>query len=62
MSVQDDFSSLFAAEPENGLATGLATTAEAPWKVLLVDDEPDIHAVLRLATQDIMVEGRALRP
>jgi PAS domain S-box-containing protein len=32
-----------------------------PWKVLVVDDEPDIHAVLRLAMQDMVVEGHPLQ-
>jgi signal transduction histidine kinase len=31
-----------------------------PWKVLLVDDEEDVHAVLHLALQDVVIEGRRL--
>jgi PAS domain S-box-containing protein len=56
MTHQDDFSYLFAPETEK------ADTGEYGdvWKVLLVDDEPDIHAVLRLALQDVVVEGRSL--
>jgi diguanylate cyclase (GGDEF)-like protein/hemerythrin-like metal-binding protein/PAS domain S-box-containing protein len=56
MSEQDGFSSLFAPEAEK------AETGEYGdvWKVLLVDDEPDIHAVLRLALQDVEVEDRPL--
>ncbi|NTV94058.1 MAG: PAS domain S-box protein [Thiobacillus sp.] len=53
---QDSFDDLFAPEPEE---TSDATAAK-PWKVLLVDDELDIHAVLRLAMQDMVVEGRPL--
>ena len=55
MSKQDDFSSLFA--PEAAKAEG----SDDVWKVLLVDDEPDIHAVLRLALQDVVIEGRPLQ-
>ncbi|WP_052808215.1 two-component system response regulator [Methyloterricola oryzae] len=56
---EDDFDALFAPEP--------APEPEGPqpdsprWKVMLVDDEADIHAVLRLALQDMVVEGRPLR-
>lgn len=51
------FDSLFARAPEPPTSAALAT----PWKVLLVDDEPDIHAALRLALKDAIVEGRALQ-
>jgi signal transduction histidine kinase len=30
------------------------------WKVLLVDDETDVHTVLRLALQDVVIEGGGL--
>ena len=56
---ETDFSSLFAPEPD-----APDTAAQAPasaWKVLVVDDEPDIHAVLRLAMQDMLVEGHPLQ-
>ncbi|MDD5295592.1 MAG: ATP-binding protein [Rhodocyclaceae bacterium] len=56
MSEQEAFSALFA--PETPPPTEAAPTL--PWKVLLVDDEPDIHAVLRLALQDIEVACRPL--
>ena len=54
----DEFSSLFA--PEETSATGPQVEAES-WKVLVVDDEPDIHAVLRLALRDMVVEGQRLQ-
>ena len=57
-SETDEFSTLCAPEPETGAAPA---RAPAHWKVLVVDDEPDIHAVLRLAMQDMMVEGMPLR-
>ncbi|MDD5295593.1 MAG: response regulator [Rhodocyclaceae bacterium] len=56
MNGQNDFQALFAPEAEIA-----AEDAPLPWKVLLVDDEPDIHAVLRLALQEVEVEGRPLR-
>ena len=59
MSTTDEFSSLFAPEPQVQ-ATSTAGQVAA-WKVLLVDDEDDIHAVLHMALKDILVEGRPLQ-
>ena len=59
LDTETDFSSLFAPEPEASGGAGQAPTS--PWKVLVVDDEPDIHAVLRLAMQDMVVEGHPLQ-
>lgn len=57
MTEADSFSDLFASEPLQQDSTQFADT---PWKIMLVDDEADIHAVLRLALQDVEVEGRPL--
>lgn len=49
----------FAPEPE--LPGGhVAPGSRRPWKVLLVDDEPDIHTVTRLALSDFEFENRPL--
>ncbi|MGZ9045629.1 MAG: DUF3369 domain-containing protein [Telluria sp.] len=37
-----------------------ATPKLAPWKVLLVDDEPDIHDVTKLTLSRFRMDGRAL--
>ena len=55
MNTPDSFADLFAPEPEPHAASDGGV-----WKVLLVDDEPDIHAVLRLALQGVVVSGRRL--
>ena len=55
---EDGFSALFA--PEREAEPQGASPAVDSWKVLVVDDEPDIHAVLRLAMQDMVVDGRRL--
>jgi response regulator RpfG family c-di-GMP phosphodiesterase len=34
--------------------------SQAPWRVLVVDDEPDVHAVTRLALHGVKYKGRAL--
>ncbi len=57
MNDQDDFLGLFAPEPDK-----VGTRAALPvWKVLLVDDEPDIHAALHMALSDVVVNGRSLQ-
>jgi response regulator RpfG family c-di-GMP phosphodiesterase len=47
---------LFFAEEDNLTAVQQRNT----WKVLLVDDEPDIHSVTRLALRDVEFEGKEL--
>ncbi len=54
---RDAFSSLFA--PVQGLPD-LPPPSGPRWKVLLVDDEPDMRAVVRLALRDAHLEGRPL--
>lgn len=56
MNERDDFSALFAPE----VSAALPQHQLQPWKVLLVDDEPDIHAVLRLALNGMTVQERPL--
>ena len=36
-----------------------ASTA-IPWKLLVVDDEPEVHLITRMVLQDYIFEGRAL--
>ena len=38
-----------------------ATRAADPWRVLVVDDDPDVHAVTRLCYVDFRYDGRALQ-
>ena len=57
MTADENFADLFAPDPVEHAAASLAE----PWKVLLVDDEPDVHAALRLALQDARIEGRPLQ-
>lgn len=57
MKFTAEFEALFTpAPPEPGPATDTS-----PWKLLLVDDEPDIHAVMRLALGDVVILGRRLQ-
>jgi len=51
--VANDF--LFAEEPEE-----LPPTHHGSWKVLIVDDEPEVHAVTKLALSDFSFQGKNL--
>jgi len=51
--VANDF--LFAEEPEE-----LPATHQGSWKVLIVDDEPEVHAVTKLALSDFSFQGKNL--
>lgn len=56
--MHDDDLLVFADEPENESSpTGLN---ESPWKVLVVDDEEQIHAATRFALRDVRFSGRGL--
>ncbi len=59
MTASDDFADLFAPEPQGQAAHSIEEVQ--PWKVLLVDDEEDIHVVLHMALKDILVEGHPLQ-
>lgn len=58
----DSFLSLFAPEDADSATSALPTeqATKQSWKVLLVDDEPDIHTVLHLSLRDVEVEGHTL--
>lgn len=46
---------LFADEPDE-----VAPTHSGSWKVLIVDDEPEVHAVTKLALSDFSFQGKNL--
>lgn len=57
----DDFfddDDAFDDDGDEGDAGGFG---DPPWKVLVVDDEPDIHDVTKLALRDFRYHGRELR-
>jgi class 3 adenylate cyclase/CheY-like chemotaxis protein len=37
------------------------TVAVNPWRILIVDDEPEVHAITRLALADLHLDGRPLQ-
>jgi response regulator RpfG family c-di-GMP phosphodiesterase len=40
---------------------GTASTEAAPWKILIVDDDEEVHGVTKLALAEFRVHGRPLR-
>ena len=55
MDPESSFDALF-----NQAGAPAARAGAAPWKVLLVDDAPDMHAVLALSLGELEVEGAEL--
>jgi signal transduction histidine kinase/PleD family two-component response regulator len=53
LDMLDDFS--FAPEPER-----VAAATEAPWQILIADDEEEVHAVTKVALADVVFKGRSL--
>lgn len=53
---QDDDDFLFAGDE----AAEDITTPIAPWKVLIVDDEPDVHAITKVVLSDFRYAGASL--
>lgn len=52
----DDDLLVFAAEPD----PASPSASLAPWLVLIVDDDPSVHSVTKLALRDLMHAGRKL--
>ncbi len=58
MSPSDDDELVFA--PEDSPPSRAAPEPPAPWRVLVVDDEPQVHTVTLLALSGIELDGRRL--
>lgn len=46
--------------PGDQPSSGASASALPPWRVLVVDDEPDVHAATRLAFAGMLYKGRAI--
>ena len=55
-SLDDDDVVQFIAEPSDWAPS----TPVDPWRILIVDDEPDVHEATLLALRDLTIEGRPL--
>lgn len=53
-AAHEDF--VFVDEPDGSAAA----PPQAAWHILVVDDEPDVHAATRLALKGLEIEGRSL--
>ena len=57
---------MFSSNPDDDPLTFVDDLSPAPnaenqvWRILLVDDEPDVHQTTRLALKGVVVEGRLL--
>lgn len=57
--MSDDDLIEFADELDAGVASAMA--AAPPWRVVIIDDEPDVHQTTELAVGDAIVLGRPLQ-
>lgn len=60
-NTQADDSDLFFAPEDQDAFINRKHDADEPWKILIVDDEPGIHDVTRLALKDFEFAGRGLK-
>ena len=58
LTFADEDELAFADEDES--EDGLDEHALSPWKILLVDDEPNVHQVTKLALDDLKVDNRGV--
>lgn len=57
-----DDDQLFFADEDSGTGTGQSHAAEVkPWKIMIVDDEPAMHDVTRLALTGVTFAGQPLQ-
>ncbi len=55
-ALNDDDALAFIDEP----ADQEPSASAEPWRILIVDDEADVHEATRLALRDLIIEGRSL--
>jgi len=56
----DDDDWMVDDDDEAAVAAASASPESRPWRVLIVDDEPDIHSVTRMALASVVFKGRGL--
>ncbi|WP_454020366.1 DUF3369 domain-containing protein [Azospirillum sp. Marseille-Q6669] len=60
-SQDDDDDLLFADEDAPDSSSATSGSAAAPWKLLIVDDDPEVHAITRVVLNDVTFDGRRLQ-
>ncbi|AWJ83921.1 transcriptional regulator [Azospirillum sp. TSH58] len=56
----EDDDLLFADEDAPDPSSANSGPAAAPWKLLIVDDDPEVHAITRVVLNDVTFDGRRL--
>ncbi|WP_448206417.1 DUF3369 domain-containing protein [Azospirillum sp. sgz302134] len=57
----DDDDLLFADEDPTDAAAGESATPATPWKILIVDDDDEVHAITRVVLGDVTFDDRPLQ-
>lgn len=57
---QNDDDDLLFADEDAPDPSSEAAAAMAPWKLLIVDDDPEVHAITRVVLNDVTFDGRRL--
>ena len=60
MALTDADDSNWLTHDDEDITSAVAQAAVRPWRILVVDDEPDIHAVTRLALNSVTFKGRGV--
>ncbi|SMC61224.1 CheY chemotaxis protein or a CheY-like REC (receiver) domain [Desulfocicer vacuolatum DSM 3385] len=60
MNDSDEFDDLFVQEFNDEDGRNIFQNSEKQWKILVVDDDEDVHAVTRLALQGFSFQGKNL--
>ena len=57
---QDEDDELLFADEDAPTPPSAPSRAAAPWKLLIVDDDPEVHAITRVVLNDVTFDGRRL--
>ena len=60
MDDSNEFDDLFADDSADDFSPEISADAENHWKIIVVDDDEDIHIVTRLALQGFLFQGKKL--
>ncbi|NUB26520.1 DUF3369 domain-containing protein [Azospirillum brasilense] len=60
-SQDEDDDLLFADEDAPDPSSATSGPIAAPWKLLIVDDDPEVHAITRVVLNDVTFDGRRLQ-
>ena len=61
MTKRDEGDDWLVDDPESGEGTALTPALHRPWKLLIVDDDDDVHSMTRLALRTVHYRNRPLQ-